>query len=114
MKAKIVRKGFGAIQDSSVPAEGEVRIAKTTHQNGDHADAAEVIDKLGGDQPLKNDVLIDNVKCCIHRESNLLCLEAEGNYSRIDWINSSVLSWHPLRDRERRLNKPNVICSNNK
>ena len=82
MKAKIVRKGLGSVQDTPVPAESEVRIAQTKHNNGDHADAAEVLYELSGDQPLKNDdfvVLVDNVKCL----SNLLRLEAEGNYSGV-------------------------------
>jgi hypothetical protein len=67
MKAKIARKGLGSVQDSPVPAECEVRITKTKHKNGDHADAAEVLYELSGELPLKNDdfvvVLADNVKC---------------------------------------------------
>ena len=86
MKAKIVGKGLGSVQDLAVRAESEVRITKTKDQHGDHADAAEVLYELSGDQPLKNDdcvVLTDNVKCCIHRMSNLLRLKAEGNYRRV-------------------------------
>lgn len=53
MKAKIVRKGLGSVQDSAVRAESGVRITKTKHQHGDHADAVEVLYELSGDQPLK-------------------------------------------------------------
>ena len=48
-------------------------------------------------------VLTDNIKCCILRMSDLLRLEAEGNYSRVYWIGSSMLIRRPLRDCEKRL-----------
>jgi DNA-binding LytR/AlgR family response regulator len=108
MKAKIVRKGLGSVQEPPVPAESEIRVTTTTNQNGDHADAGEVLYELSGDEPLKNDdfvVLTDNVKCCILRMSDLLRLEAEGNYSRVYWIGSSMLIRRPLRDCEKRLDK---------
>src|SRR6516165_8838488 len=100
MKAIIVRKGLGPVQAPPVPAESEVRITKATHQNGDHADAGEVLYELSGDEPLKDDdfvVLTDNMKCCIHRMSGLLCLEAEGNCGRVYRIGSSMLNRRPLR-----------------
>jgi DNA-binding LytR/AlgR family response regulator len=46
-------------------------------------------------------VLTDNIKCCILRMSDLLRLEAEGNYSRVYWIGSSMLIRRPLRDCEK-------------
>jgi DNA-binding LytR/AlgR family response regulator len=108
MKAKNVRKGLGSVEEPSSPAESGIRITTTTPQNGDHVDAGEVLYELSGDEPLKNDdfvVLTDNVKCCILRMSDLLRLEAEGNYSRVYWIGSSMLIRRPLRDCERRLDK---------
>ena len=101
MKAKIDRKGLGSVQEPPVPSESEIRITTTTQPNGEHPDAGEVLYELSGDEPLKNDdfvVLTDNVKCCILRMSDLLRLEAEGNYSRVYWIGSSMLIRRPLRD----------------
>ena len=74
--------------------------------NGAPAEPGEVIYELTGDVPLRNDdfvVLTDNIKCCILRMSDLLRLEAEGNYSRVYWIGSSMLIRRPLRDCEKRL-----------
>jgi DNA-binding LytR/AlgR family response regulator len=108
MKAKNVRKGLGSVEEPPPPAESGIRITTTTQQNGDQADVGEVLYELSGDEPLKNDdfvVLTDNVKCCILRMSDLLRLEAEGNYSRVYWIGSSMLIRRPLRDCEKRLDK---------
>lgn len=75
---------------------------------GVQPDGGEILYELNGDQPLKNDdfvVLTDNIKCCILRMSDLLRLEAEGNYSRVYWIGSSMLIRRPLRDCEKRLDR---------
>jgi DNA-binding LytR/AlgR family response regulator len=108
MKAKIVRKGFGSAEEPHHPVEKGPHIAKTAQQNGIEADRGEVLYELSGDPPLSNDdfvVLTDNIKCCILRMSDLLRLEAEGNYSRVYWIGSSMLIRRPLRDCEKRLDR---------
>jgi DNA-binding LytR/AlgR family response regulator len=108
MKAKIVRKAFGSAEEPHHPVEKGPHIAEAAQQNGIEADRGEVLYELSGDQPLGNDdfvVLTDNIKCCILRMSDLLRLEAEGNYSRVYWIGSSMLIRRPLRDCEKRLDR---------
>jgi DNA-binding LytR/AlgR family response regulator len=108
MKAKIVRKAFGSPEEPHHPVEKGPHIAETAQQNGIEADRGEVLYELSGDQPLGNDdfvVLTDNIKCCILRMSDLLRLEAEGNYTRVYWIGSSMLIRRPLRDCEKRLDR---------
>jgi DNA-binding LytR/AlgR family response regulator len=108
MKAKNVRKSLGSLEEPPHLAQSVIRISTTTQENGEQADAGEVLYEHSGDEPLKNDdfvVLTDNVKCCILRMSDLLRLEAEGNYSRVYWIGSSMLIRRPLRDCEKRLDK---------
>jgi DNA-binding LytR/AlgR family response regulator len=108
MKAKIVRKAFGSAEEPHHPVEKGPYIAETAQQNGIEADRGEVLYELSGDQPLGNDdfvVLTDNIKCCILRMSDLLRLEAEGNYTRVYWIGSSMLIRRPLRDCEKRLDR---------
>ncbi|HEY5705689.1 MAG TPA: LytTR family DNA-binding domain-containing protein [Terrimicrobiaceae bacterium] len=104
MKAKIVRKGFDSAEEPHDPVEE----APLTLQNGTQADPGHVLYELKGETPLNNDdfvVLTDNIKCCILRMSDLLRLEAEGNYSRVYWIGSSMLIRRPLRECEKRLDK---------
>ena len=108
MKAKNVRKGFGSAVEPHDPVENGMHITATAQQNGTQADSGEVLYELSGDEPLSNDdfvVLTDNIKCCILRMSDLLRLEAEGNYSRVYWIGSSMLIRRPLRDCEKRLDR---------
>jgi DNA-binding LytR/AlgR family response regulator len=108
MKAKIVRKGPRSGEGSQHPVETGMHTAATAPPNGTEADPGEVLYELSGDAPLSNDdfvVLTDNIKCCILRMSDLLRLEAEGNYSRVYWIGSSMLIRRPLRDCEKRLDR---------
>jgi DNA-binding LytR/AlgR family response regulator len=108
MKAKTLRKAFGSAEEPHHPLENAPQIAPTAQQNGIEADRGEVLYELSGDEPLGNDdfvVLTDNIKCCILRMSDLLRLEAEGNYSRVYWIGSSMLIRRPLRDCEKRLDR---------
>ena len=103
MKAKSIRK---PVSSTDEPQEYGSRIQAIEQTNGAIAEAGEVVYELTGDVPLRNDdfvVLTDNVKCCILRMSDLLRLEAEGNYSRVYWIGSSMLIRRPLRDCEKRL-----------
>ena len=108
MKAKIDRKSFGSAEEPSGPVENGMHLTATAQQNGVQAEPGEVLYELSGDEPLNNDdfvVLTDNIKCCILRMSDLLRLEAEGNYSRVYWIGSSMLIRRPLRDCEKRLDR---------
>jgi hypothetical protein len=108
MKAKNDRKGFSSAEELPNPAESGTRVDVNAEQMGVQPDGGEVLYELNGDQPLKNDdfvVLTDNIKCCILRMSDLLRLEAEGNYSRVYWIGSSMLIRRPLRDCEKRLDR---------
>lgn len=108
MKAKNDRKGFSSTEELPNPAESGTRVDANAEQMGVQPDGGEVLYELNGDQPLKNDdfvVLTDNIKCCILRMSDLLRLEAEGNYSRVYWIGSSMLIRRPLRDCEKRLDR---------
>jgi DNA-binding LytR/AlgR family response regulator len=108
MKAKNDRKGFSSTEELPNPAESGTRVDVNAEQMGVQPDGGEVLYELNGDQPLKNDdfvVLTDNIKCCILRMSDLLRLEAEGNYSRVYWIGSSMLIRRPLRDCEKRLDR---------
>jgi two-component system, LytTR family, response regulator len=103
MKAKSIRKPASSTDE---PQEYGSRIAPIEQTNGATAEPGEVVYELTGDVPLRNDdfvVLTDNIKCCILRMSDLLRLEAEGNYSRVYWIGSSMLIRRPLRDCEKRL-----------
>ena len=103
MKAKSIPK---PVSSTDEPQEYGSRIAAIDQTNGATADTGEVVYQLTGDIPLRNDdfvVLTDNIKCCILRMSDLLRLEAEGNYSRVYWIGSSMLIRRPLRDCEKRL-----------
>lgn len=103
MKAKSIRKPVSSTEESQ---EYATRIPAIEQTNGATAEAGEVVYELTGDVPLRNDdfvVLTDNIKCCILRMSDLLRLEAEGNYSRVYWIGSSMLIRRPLRDCEKRL-----------
>jgi DNA-binding LytR/AlgR family response regulator len=108
MKAKNDRKGFSSTEELPNPAESGTRVDVNAEQMGVQPDGGEILYELNGDQPLKNDdfvVLTDNIKCCILRMSDLLRLEAEGNYSRVYWIGSSMLIRRPLRDCEKRLDR---------
>lgn len=108
MKAKNDRKGFSSTEELPNPTESGTRVDVKAEQMGVQPDGGEVLYELNGDQPLKNDdfvVLTDNIKCCILRMSDLLRLEAEGNYSRVYWIGSSMLIRRPLRDCEKRLDR---------
>jgi hypothetical protein len=108
MKAKNDRKGFSSTEELPNPAESETRVDANAEQMGVQPDGGEILYELNGDQPLKNDdfvVLTDNIKCCILRMSDLLRLEAEGNYSRVYWIGSSMLIRRPLRDCGKRLDR---------
>jgi DNA-binding LytR/AlgR family response regulator len=108
MKAKNDRKGFSSTEELPNPAESGTGVDANAEQMGVQPDGGEVLYELNGDQPLKNDdfvVLTDNIKCCILRMSDLLRLEAEGNYSRVYWIGSSMLIRRPLRDCEKRLDR---------
>ena len=108
MKAKNDRKGFSSTEELPNPAESGTRVDANAEQTGVQPDGGEILYELNGDQPLKNDdfvVLTDNIKCCILRMSDLLRLEAEGNYSRVYWIGSSMLIRRPLRDCEIRLDR---------
>jgi DNA-binding LytR/AlgR family response regulator len=103
MKAKSIPK---PVSSTDEPQEYGSRIPAIEQTNGAIAEPGEVIYQLTGDIPLRNDdfvVLTDNIKCCILRMSDLLRLEAEGNYSRVYWIGSSMLIRRPLRDCEKRL-----------
>ena len=103
MKAKSIRKPVTSAEESQ---EYGTRLPVVDQTNGAPAEPGEVIYELTGDVPLRNDdfvVLTDNIKCCILRMSDLLRLEAEGNYSRVYWIGSSMLIRRPLRDCEKRL-----------
>jgi DNA-binding LytR/AlgR family response regulator len=103
MKAKSIRK---PVSSTDEPQEHGIRIPAVEQTNGATAESGEVVYQLTGDVPLRNDdfvVLTDNIKCCILRMSDLLRLEAEGNYSRVYWIGSSMLIRRPLRDCEKRL-----------
>ena len=103
MKAKSIRK---PVSSTDEPQEYGSRLPALEETNGVTAEPGEVVYELTGDVPLRNDdfvVLTDNVKCCILRMSDLLRLEAEGNYSRVYWIGSSMLIRRPLRDCEKRL-----------
>jgi DNA-binding LytR/AlgR family response regulator len=103
MKAKSIRK---PVSSTDEPQEYGIRIPAVEQTNGAIAEPGEVVYQLTGDVPLRNDdfvVLTDNIKCCILRMSDLLRLEAEGNYSRVYWIGSSMLIRRPLRDCEKRL-----------
>ena len=107
-KAKNVRKNFGSAEEPLDPVESGIHITATALKNGTQADSGEVLYEISGDEPLNNDdfvVLTDNIKCCILRMSDLLRLEAEGNYSRVYWIGSSMLIRRPLRDCEKRLDR---------
>jgi two-component system LytT family response regulator len=108
MKAKNDRKGFSSTEELPNPGESGTRVDVNAEQMGVQPDGGEILYELNGDQPLKNDdfvVLTDNIKCCILRMSDLLRLEAEGNYSRVYWIGSSMLIRRPLRDCEKRLDR---------
>jgi DNA-binding LytR/AlgR family response regulator len=108
MKAKNVRKGSESTEQPDLTADQAISTDTTAYPNGSQPDPGEVVYELRGEEPLKNDdfvVLTDNVKCCILRMSDLLRLEAEGNYSRVYWIGSSMLIRRPLRECERRLDK---------
>jgi DNA-binding LytR/AlgR family response regulator len=109
MKAKNVRKGFQSTEQLQNPGETQVSADPAEAQsNGSQADPGEIVYELRDEEPLKNDdfvVLTDNVKCCILRMSDLLRLEAEGNYSRVYWIGSSMLIRRPLRECEKRLDR---------
>ena len=103
MKAKSIRK---PVSSTDEPQEYGSRLPALEQTNGVTGEPGEVVYELTGDVPLRNDdfvVLTDNVKCCILRMSDLLRLEAEGNYSRVYWIGSSMLIRRPLRDCEKRL-----------
>jgi DNA-binding LytR/AlgR family response regulator len=103
MKAKSIRKPVSSTEEAQ---EYGSRIQPIEQTNGITAEPGEVVYQLTGDVPLRNDdfvVLTDNIKCCILRMSDLLRLEAEGNYSRVYWIGSSMLIRRPLRDCEKRL-----------
>jgi two-component system, LytTR family, response regulator len=106
MKAKISRKQVSSTKEPDLPEEYGRRISAIDQRNGAGLEPGQVVYELTGDVPLRNDdfvVLTDNVKCCILRMSDLLRLEAEGNYSRVYWIGSSMLIRRPLRDCEKRL-----------
>ena len=103
MKAKSIRK---PVSSTDEPQEYGSRLPAIEQTNGATAETGEVVYQFTGDVPLRNDdfvVLTDNIKCCILRMSDLLRLEAEGNYSRVYWIGSSMLIRRPLRDCEKRL-----------
>jgi len=103
MKAKSIRK---PVSSTDEPQEYGSRLPAIEQTNGATAETGEIVYQLTGDVPLRNDdfvVLTDNIKCCILRMSDLLRLEAEGNYSRVYWIGSSMLIRRPLRDCEKRL-----------
>jgi DNA-binding LytR/AlgR family response regulator len=106
MKAKSIRKPVSSSDQPQLTEEYAGRISAIEQTNGVGPEPGEVVYELTGDLPLRNDdfvVLTDNVKCCILRMSDLLRLEAEGNYSRVYWIGSSMLIRRPLRDCEKRL-----------
>jgi DNA-binding LytR/AlgR family response regulator len=103
MKAKSIPK---PVSSTDEPQEYGSRLPVIDQTNGATVDTGEVVYQLTGEVPLRNDdfvVLTDNIKCCILRMSDLLRLEAEGNYSRVYWIGSSMLIRRPLRDCEKRL-----------
>jgi DNA-binding LytR/AlgR family response regulator len=106
MKAKTIRKQVSSTEEPPHPEEYGGRLGPLEPANGTGPQPGEVVYELTGDVPLRNDdfvVLTDNIKCCILRMSDLLRLEAEGNYSRVYWIGSSMLIRRPLRDCEKRL-----------
>ena len=106
MKAKTIRKQASSTEEPKLPEEYGGRLSEIEPRNGAGLQPGEVVYELTGDVPLRNDdfvVLTDNIKCCILRMSDLLRLEAEGNYSRVYWIGSSMLIRRPLRDCEKRL-----------
>ncbi len=106
MKAKTIRKQATSTEEPQLSEEYGSRLIAIEQRNGAGSQPVEVVYELTGDVPLRNDdfvVLTDNIKCCILRMSDLLRLEAEGNYSRVYWIGSSMLIRRPLRDCEKRL-----------
>jgi DNA-binding LytR/AlgR family response regulator len=106
MKAKTIRKQASSTEEPQLSEEYGGRLIAIEQRNGVGSQPGEVVYELTGDVPLRNDdfvVLTDNIKCCILRMSDLLRLEAEGNYSRVYWIGSSMLIRRPLRDCEKRL-----------
>jgi DNA-binding LytR/AlgR family response regulator len=106
MKAKTIRKPATSTEEPQLPEDYGGRLSPIEPRNGADLQPGEVVYELTGDVPLRNDdfvVLTDNIKCCILRMSDLLRLEAEGNYSRVYWIGSSMLIRRPLRDCEKRL-----------
>jgi DNA-binding LytR/AlgR family response regulator len=106
MKAKTIRKPASSTKEPQLPEDYGGRLSPIGPRNGADLQPGEVVYELTGDVPLRNDdfvVLTDNIKCCILRMSDLLRLEAEGNYSRVFWIGSSMLIRRPLRDCEKRL-----------
>lgn len=106
MKVKNIRKRVTSTQEPPLTEEYGGRLSPLEQENGNLGEPSEVVYELAGDVPLRNDdfvVLTDNIKCCILRMSDLLRLEAEGNYSRVYWIGSSMLIRRPLRDCEKRL-----------
>ena len=108
MKAKTIRKQARSTEERQLPEEYGGRLSEIEPRNGADPQPGEVVYELTGDIPLRNDdfvVLTDNIKCCILRMSDLLRLEAEGNYSRVYWIGSSMLIRRPLRDCEKRLDQ---------
>jgi len=108
MKAKNIRKRVSSTEELHHPVENGVRVSATAQKDANQAEPGEVVYELSGDAPLNNDdfvVLTDNINCCILRMSDLLRLEAEGNYSRVFWMGSSMLIRRPLRDCEKRLDR---------
>jgi two-component system, LytTR family, response regulator len=107
MKEKNIRKRVSS-EEANFPGETGILVEPIERQNGIQAEPGEVLYELADDVPLRNDdfvVLTDNIKCSILRMSDLLRLEAEGNYSRVYWIGSSMLIRRPPRDCEKRLDK---------
>jgi DNA-binding LytR/AlgR family response regulator len=106
MKVKNIRKQVTSTEEPRLTEEYGGRLSPLEEKNGNLGEPGEVVYELAGDVALRNDdfvVLTDNIKCCILRMSDLLRLEAEGNYSRVYWIGSSMLIRRPLRDCEKRL-----------
>jgi DNA-binding LytR/AlgR family response regulator len=106
MKVKNIRKRVTSTEEPRLTEEYGGRLSPLEEKNGNLGEPGEVVYELAGDVALRNDdfvVLTDNIKCCILRMSDLLRLEAEGNYSRVYWIGSSMLIRRPLRDCEKRL-----------
>jgi DNA-binding LytR/AlgR family response regulator len=108
MKAKKIQKPVKSTEKAHSSAEDGICIAAIEESNGRQAQPEEALYEVAGAPPLRTDdfvVLTDNIKCCILRMSDLLRLEAEGNYSRVYWIGSSMLIRRPLRDCEKRLDR---------